>query len=49
MVNGPEDVSLDRDAADWRLDEENVRRLGQRIFKTAQEPALDPEPSLRLA
>jgi RNA-directed DNA polymerase len=37
MVNGPEDVDLDSDAVDWRLHEENVRRLRQRIFKAAQE------------
>ncbi len=37
MVNGPEDVDLDWDAVDWRLHEENVRRLRQRIFKAAQE------------
>ena len=37
MVNGPTDVSLDWDAVDWRFHEDNVRRLRQRIFKTAQE------------
>ncbi|MEU8151557.1 group II intron reverse transcriptase/maturase [Nonomuraea sp. NPDC048901] len=37
MVNGPEDVRLDWEAVDWRLHEENVRRLRQRIFKAAQE------------
>ncbi|MBB5782094.1 reverse transcriptase domain-containing protein [Nonomuraea jabiensis] len=37
MVNGPEDVHLDWEAVDWRLHEENVRRLRQRIFKAAQE------------
>ncbi|GAA0393697.1 hypothetical protein Acor_74580 [Acrocarpospora corrugata] len=37
MVNGPQDVGLDWEAVDWRLHEENVRRLRQRIFKAAQE------------
>src|SRR4051812_15210099 len=37
MVNGPEDVTLDWADIDWRLHEENVRRLRQRIFKAAQE------------
>ncbi|WP_431932803.1 reverse transcriptase N-terminal domain-containing protein [Nonomuraea jabiensis] len=37
MVNGPEGVHLDWEAVDWRLHEENVRRLRQRIFKAAQE------------
>jgi RNA-directed DNA polymerase len=37
MVNGPEDVGLDWDGVDWRLHEDNVRRLRQRIFKAAQE------------
>ena len=31
MVNGPEDKTLDWDGIDWRLHEENVRRLRQRI------------------
>jgi RNA-directed DNA polymerase len=35
-VNGPEDV-LDWDAVDWRAQEQNVRRLRQRIFKAARE------------
>ena len=34
-VNGPEDL-LDWDAIDWRHQEEQVRRLQQRIFKAAQ-------------
>jgi len=37
VVNGPKDVVLDWDAVDWRLHEDNVRRLRQRIFKAAQE------------
>ena len=36
-VNGTEDVTLEWDAIDWRLHEDNVRRLRQRIFKAAQE------------
>jgi RNA-directed DNA polymerase len=35
-VNGPEDV-LDWDAIDWRVHEQNVRRLRQRIFKAVRE------------
>jgi RNA-directed DNA polymerase len=35
-VNGPEDV-LDWDTIDWRAQEQNVRRLRQRIFKAVQE------------
>jgi RNA-directed DNA polymerase len=31
-VNGPEGVVLDWDAVDWRAAEDQVRRLGQRIF-----------------
>jgi N-terminal domain of reverse transcriptase len=40
MVNGPEDVMYEWEAVDWRLHEENVRRLRQRIFKAAQEKDL---------
>jgi RNA-directed DNA polymerase len=40
MVNGPEDATLDWGAIDWRLHEENVRRLRQRIFKAAQDGSL---------
>src|SRR5215471_11395072 len=40
MVNGPGDVTLDWGAIDWRLHEENVRRLRQRIFKAAQDGSL---------
>src|SRR5215208_5549179 len=36
MVNGPEDVMPEWDAADWRSHEDNVRRLRQRIFKAEQ-------------
>ena len=35
VVNGPEDLS-DWDAIAWRRQEEQVRRLRQRIFKAAQ-------------
>lgn len=40
MVNGPEDL-FDWDAVRWRQQEEQVRRLRQRIFKAAQ--AGDPK------
>ena len=36
-VNGPEDAGLDWDAIDWRAQEDNVRRLRQRIFKATRE------------
>jgi RNA-directed DNA polymerase len=36
-VNGPEDVGHDWDAIDWRSQEDNVRRLRQRIFKATRE------------
>ena len=35
-VNGPEGDLLDWDAADWRVHEDNLRRLRQRIFKATQ-------------
>ena len=35
-VNGPEDVGLDWDVIDWRVQEDNVRRLRQRIFKATK-------------
>jgi len=35
VVNGPEDLP-DWDAIAWRRQEEQVRRLRQRIFKAAQ-------------
>ncbi len=42
-ANGPEDQSLDApdrwDRIDWREQEEQVRRLRQRIFKASPEPA----------
>jgi RNA-directed DNA polymerase len=37
VVNGPEDVTLDWDAIDWRFHEQNVIRLRRRIFKATQE------------
>lgn len=40
MVNGPEDATLDWDGIDWRLHEENVRRLRQRIFQAARDGSL---------
>jgi RNA-directed DNA polymerase len=40
MVNGPQDGTLLWEAIDWRLHEENVRRLRQRIFKAAQDGSL---------
>lgn len=40
MVNGPEDVTLEWAAIDWRLHEEHVRRLRQRIFKATREGSL---------
>jgi RNA-directed DNA polymerase len=49
MVNGPEDVTYEWEAVDWRLHEDNVRRLRQRIFKAAQEKDFTPEPPTRLA
>ena len=41
IVNGPEDqprnAPVQWDKIDWRAQEEQVRRLRQRIFKAAQE------------
>jgi hypothetical protein len=37
VVNGPEDVTLDWDAIDWRFHEQNVIRLRRRIFKATRE------------
>jgi len=37
MVNGPEDVTLDWDAVDWRAHERNVVRLRRRIFTATRE------------
>ena len=36
-VNGPEGDVLEWDAIDWRADEDNVRRLRQRIFKATRD------------
>lgn len=36
-VNGPEDVGFDWDAVDWRAQEDQVRRLRQRIFKATRD------------
>ena len=36
-VNGPEDVRLNWDTIDWRAQEDNVRRLRQRIFKATRD------------
>src|SRR5262245_9599912 len=36
-VNGPEDAVHQWDAINWRLHEDSVRRLRQRIFKATQE------------
>ena len=47
MVNGTEDVALEWDAIDWRLHEDNVRRLRRRIFKAAQEQDLAKVRSLQ--
>ena len=35
-ANGPEDVTLDWDAIDWRACEDSVRRLRQRIFAASK-------------
>jgi hypothetical protein len=36
-VNGPEDDTLDWDAIDWRVHEDNVVRLRRRIFTATRE------------
>jgi RNA-directed DNA polymerase len=36
VVNGPEGAALDWDAVDWRLVEDDVRRLRQRIFTASK-------------
>ena len=46
-VNGTEDVALEWDAVDWRLHEDNVRRLRRRIFKAAKEEDLAKVRSLQ--
>ena len=47
MVNGTEDAVLEWDAIDWRLHEDNVRRLRRRIFKAAKEQDLAKVRSLQ--
>jgi len=47
QVNGPEDEALGWDAVNWRLHEDNVRRLRGRIFKAAQEQDLAKLGSLQ--
>ena len=44
---GTEDVALEWDAVDWRLHEDNVRRLRRRIFKAAQDEDLAKVRSLQ--
>ncbi|SRR6266511_925584 len=46
-VNGTEDVTLGWDAVNWRLHEDNVRRLRRRIFKAAKEQDLAKVRSLQ--
>ena len=46
-VNGTEDVTLEWDAINWRLHEDNVGRLRRRIFKAAQEEDLAKVRSLQ--
>jgi RNA-directed DNA polymerase len=46
-VNGTEDVTLVWEAIDWRLHEDNVRRLRRRIFKAAKEQDLARVRSLQ--
>jgi RNA-directed DNA polymerase len=46
-VNGTEDAALEWDAINWRLHEDNVRRLRRRIFKAAQEQDLAKVRSLQ--
>jgi RNA-directed DNA polymerase len=36
VVNGPQDELFDWDAVDWRVQEQHVRRLRQRIFTASQ-------------
>jgi RNA-directed DNA polymerase len=36
-VNGPEDAILDWDAINWRVHEDNVRRLRGRIFTATKD------------
>jgi RNA-directed DNA polymerase len=46
-VNGTEEVALESDAINWRLHEDNVRRLRGRIFKAAREQDLAKVRSLQ--
>src|SRR5690348_8578857 len=46
-VNGTEDVTLEWDAINWRLHEDNVGRLRRRIFKAAKEQDLAKVRSLQ--
>jgi RNA-directed DNA polymerase len=46
-VNGTEDVTLEWDAINWRLHEDNVGRLRCRIFKAAQDEDLAKVRSLQ--
>ena len=46
-VNGTEDVALEWDAINWRLHEDNVRRLRRRIFKAAKDEDLATVRSLQ--
>jgi RNA-directed DNA polymerase len=46
-VNGTEDVTLEWEAINWRLHEDNVRRLRRRIFKAAKEQDLATVRSLQ--
>jgi RNA-directed DNA polymerase len=47
MVNGTEDGTLEWDAVNWRLHEENVRQLRRRIFKAAKDQDLAKLRSLQ--
>src|ERR1700756_1252351 len=47
VVNGPEDETLDWGAIDWRVCEENVRRLRQRIFTASKAGDLKKVRSLQ--
>ena len=46
-ANGPEDVTLDWDAIDWRACEDSVRRLRQRIFAATKAGDLSRVRSLQ--
>ena len=47
-VNGPEDEVVEWGAIDWRVHDDNVRRLRQRIFK-ATRTSTGPRSPTRLA